>query len=81
MQDVLEPLVKRDREKDHPALEQLPGYELVAGLNASLDMPVDEGEVVVTLHDLLRGVLGWRMARSSRHRHTRNLISMIMVLT
>ena len=27
----------------------------MAGLNDSLDMTVDEGEVVVTLHDLLRG--------------------------
>ena len=36
VQDVQEPLVKRDREKDQPALEQLPGYELVAGLNDSL---------------------------------------------
>ena len=55
VQDILEPLVKRDREKDQPALGQLLGYELVAGLNGSLDKTVDECEVVVTLHDLLRG--------------------------
>ena len=54
VQDVLEPLVrvKRDIVKDQPVLGQLVGYELVAGLNDSLDMTVDEGEVVVTMHDL-----------------------------
>ena len=55
VQDLLELLVKRDREKDQPALRKLPRYKLVAGLNDSLDMTVDEGEVVVTLHNLLRG--------------------------
>ena len=55
VQDMLEPLVRKDKGKDQPTLELLEGYELVAGLNDSLDMTVDEGDVVVTLHDLLRG--------------------------
>ena len=55
MLDVLEPLVGEDRKKEQPALKQLPGYELVAGLNNNLDMTTDEGEVAATLHDLLVG--------------------------
>ena len=52
---VQDMLVRKDKGKDQPTLELLGGYELVAGLNDSLDMTVDEGKVVVTLHDLLRG--------------------------
>ena len=55
VQDILEPLVRKDKGKDKPTLRILEGYKLVAGLNNSLDMTVDEEDVVVTLHDLLRG--------------------------
>ena len=55
VQDVLELLVQRDMVKDQPVRRQPAGYEMVAGLNDSLDMTTDGGEVVVTMHDLLRG--------------------------
>ena len=42
VQDMLEPLLRKDKGKDQPTLELLEGYELVAGLNDSLDMTAVE---------------------------------------
>ena len=42
--DVLEPLIRDDKKKEHPGLGQVPGYEQVAGLNNSLEMTTEEGD-------------------------------------
>ena len=53
VQDVLVPLIMKDKEQEQPRLGKVPGYEAVAGLSNCLELTAAEEEVVVSLHEVL----------------------------
>ena len=55
VQDILEPLIMKDKEQEQPRLGKVPGFEAVVGLTDGLELTANEDEVVVSLHDVLLG--------------------------
>ena len=55
LQDLLVPLIMKDKEQEQPRPGKVLGYEAVAGLSNCLELTAAEEEVVVSLHEVLVG--------------------------